>query len=138
MALTIVFQAALWIWFLGCVTTYRIGGRLLVEGEGVKSAEFVMLCLYSLGLAAFYCIKPAGRWMLFGVLAFWFAVQFRFHWYYTIFGAGENKLKGYNECFSGTLRLFPASEKRLIPDLYHIVLHALILINALLCALVRY
>ena len=45
----ILFQAALWLWFLGCVTTYRIGKYLLVEGMGMKSAEFIMLCLYSIG-----------------------------------------------------------------------------------------
>ena len=134
MALTIILQAALWIWFFGCIVTYRIGGRLLVEGEGVKSAEFFMLCLYSLGIAAYHCLKPAGKWVLFGVLALWFAVQFACHWRYTIFGASEKKLKGYNECFHDTLRIFPMSEKRLIPDAYHIVLHALILANAILCA----
>ena len=46
---------------------------------------------------------------------------------------GERKLKGYNECFEGTLRLIPASETRLIPDLYHIVLHILILLNIIAC-----
>ena len=57
------------------------------------------------------------------------------HWYYTLFGASEQKLKGYNECFQGTLRLIPKSDKRLIPDFYHIVLHLLILANGILCLL---
>ena len=133
MIITILFQAALWIWFLGCVTTYRIGNRLLVEGEGVRSAEFAVLCLYSLGLIAFHCFRPAGRWILAGILLLWFTVQFFCHWYYTIFGASEQKLKGYNECFRDAVRLFPMSEKRLIPDLYHIVLHVLILVNIIMC-----
>ena len=134
MALIILFQAALWIWFFGCVTTYRIGKRLLVEGEGVKSAEFSMLCLYSAGLIMYYCLRPAGRWVLFSILVLWLVVQFMCHWYFTIFGAGEQKLKGYNECFRDTVRLFPMSDKRLIPDLYHILLHVLILVNIILCA----
>ena len=134
MGLKILLQAVLWLWFLGCVTTYRIGNRLLVEGEGLRSAEFLMLCLYSAGLAAFHFLRPAGRWILFGILAFWFAVQFRFHWYYTLFGADEKKLSGYNACFRDTVRLFPVSGTRLVPDLYHIVLHALILANIVLCA----
>ena len=62
--ITILFQAALWIWFLGCTVTYRIGKALLVEGMGVKSAEFAVLCLYSAGLAAFHCLQPAGKWIL--------------------------------------------------------------------------
>ena len=129
MVWTILPQAVLWLWFLGCVTTWRFGRILLVEGMGVKSAEFAMLCLYSLGLAAFYAFRPVGKWVLTGILLLWFTVQFFCHWYYTIFGASEKKLRGYNDCFRGTARLFPASETRLVPDLYHIVLHGLILLN---------
>ena len=130
-----ILQLVLWIWFFGCITTYRIGKKLLVEGMGIKSAEFVMLCLYSLGLIAYYLLVPAGRWILFGVLVFWFVVQFFCHWYYTLFGASEKKLAGYNDCFRDTVRLFPMSEERLVPDLYHIVLHLLILLNILACLL---
>ena len=136
MIITILFQAALWIWFLGCTTTYRIGKQLLVEGMGVKSAEFAVLCLYSLGLAAFHCFQPAGRWILLGILLLWFAVQFMCHWYFTIFGASERKLQGYNDCFRDAVRIFPMSDKRLIPDLYHIMLHLLILAN-IICCLIR-
>lgn len=133
MIVTILLQAALWIWFLGCVTTYRLGKRLLVGGMGVKSAEFCMLCLYSLGLIAYHCLQPAGRWILLGILLLWFTVQFMCHWYFTIFGASERKLQGYNDCFKDTIRLFPMSDKRLIPDLYHILLHVLILLNIIVC-----
>ena len=57
------------------------------------------------------------------------------HWYYTIFGASERKLKGYNECFRDAVRIFPMSDTRLIPDMYHIVLHLLIALNIVLCIL---
>lgn len=137
MVLTIFAQALLWLWFLGCVTTWRFGNVLLVEGMGIKSAEFAMLCLYSAGVLAFYCVQPAGKWILFAVLALWFAVQFFCHWYFTFFGCSERKLKGYNECFKDTVRLIPMSETRLIPDLYHIVLHLLILSNGIVCLLPR-
>ena len=133
MAVTIIAQVSLWVWFLGCTVTYRIGKHLLVDGVGLKSAEFIMLCLYSLGLIAFHCFHPTGKWILFGILVLWFIVQFMCHWYYTIFGASERKLQGYNDCFRGTVRLFPMSDKRLVPDLYHIILHILILINIVLC-----
>lgn len=133
MAVTIVLQAVLWIWFLGCVFTYRFGKVLLVEGVGFKSVEFAMLCVYTAGVVSFHCFQPAGKWILFGILAIWFIGQFRFHWYYTIFGASERKLTGYNECFKGTVRIFPESDKRLIPDMYHIVLHILILVNIIFC-----
>lgn len=132
MAGTILLQAALWIWFLGCTTTWRFGQYTLVEGMGVKSAEFATLCLYSIGLLLYWAV-PAGKWILLGMLVLWFVVEFFCHWYFTIFGVTERKLKGYNECFRNTVRLFPMSETRLVPDLYHIVQHTLILLNIIIC-----
>ena len=130
---TAILQSVLWLWFLGCVTTWKFGKILLVEGVGIKSAEFGMLCAYSLGIAAYWAFPSAGKWVLFTVLLLWLVVQFLCHWYYTVFGASEQKLKGYNECFKGAVYLIPPSDKRLIPDLYHIVLHLLILGNLVLC-----
>ncbi len=137
MVVTILLQAALWIWFLGCTITYKFGKYTLVEGMGVKSAEFVMLCLYSIGLILYYMLQPAGKWILLAILVFWLVVQFFCHWYYTIFGASENKLKGYNDCFRNTIRIFPMSETKLVPDLYHIVLHTLILLNIYMLAMME-
>ena len=124
-------QAALWVWFLGCTVSYRFGKKYLVEGMGVKSAEFATLCLYTAALVCYHFRYPVGRWILLGVLVLWFVVEFFCHWYFTIFGASEKKLKGYNDCFRNTVRIFPMSEKRLVPDLYHIVQHLLILGNIL-------
>lgn len=122
----IVISCLLWIWFLGCTITWKFGKVLLVEGVGVKSIEFVTLILLTVGIVAFVLFPQVGQWVLLFELALWLVVQFFCHWYYTIFGVSEKKLKGYNECFAGTLRLFPVSDTRLIPDLYHIVLHMLI------------
>lgn len=133
MAAAILLQAALWIWFLGCTTTYRLGKYTLVEGMGIKSAEFATLCLYSIGLLLYYLLPPAGKWILLGMLILWFVVEFFCHWYFTIFGATERKLKGYNDCFRNTIRIFPMSETRLVPDFYHIVQHTLILLNIIVC-----
>ena len=131
--ITILIQVALWVWFFVCVTTYRIGKVLLVEGMGIKSAEFFMLCLFSFGLVSYHLFQPVGKWILLIILVLWFIVQFVCHWYYTIFGASETKLQGYNDCFRDTIRLFPMSEKRLVPDLYHIILHVLIVFNIIFC-----
>lgn len=129
----VLVQIVLWIWFFGCIRTYRIGKYLLVEGMGIKSAEFVMLCLYSIGLISFHFLQPSGKWILFAILMFWLVVQFFCHWYYTIFGVSEKKLEGYNKCFKDTIHILPVSEKRLIPDLYHMILHILILGNMVFC-----
>ena len=132
MVVTILLQAALWIWFLGCTTTYRLGKYTLVEGMGIKSAEFATLCLYSVGLLLCYLL-PAGKWVLLSMLILWFVVEFFCHWYFTIFGVSPRKLKGYNDCFRNTIRIFPMSETRLVPDFYHIVQHTLILLNIVIC-----
>ena len=133
--ITIFLQSFLWLWFFGCITTYRAGKYLLVEGMGARSAEFVMLCMYSIGMLSYHVFSPVGKWILFTILLLWFIVQFFCHWYYTIFGASEKKLKGYNDCFRNTVRIFPVSEKRLVPDFYHIILHILILSNVVFCIL---
>ena len=131
----IVFSSLLVIWFFGCIVTYKIGKHVLVEGMGVKSVEFAMLLLYGSSLLLYYCHRPAGQWMLLSVLILWMTAQFFCHWFYTIFGVSEKKLSGYNKCFQNTIRLMPLSEKRLVPDLYHIVLHLLIFLNIILTVL---
>lgn len=119
----------LWVWFLGCTISWRFGKVFLVEGMGVKSAEFAVLVFFTVGIVLYACFPQVGCWVLLCELALWLSVQFCCHWRYTIFGVSERKLKGYNKCFEGTVRLFPVSETRLIPDLYHIVLHILIALD---------
>lgn len=136
MTIATILQVMLWIWFLGCVTTWKFGKIYLVEGMGLKSVEFGMMCVFSAGLVLFHVFPAVGKWVLLGILVFWIVVQFFCHWYFTIFGATTRKITGYNKCFEGTLRLFPVSETRLVPDFYHIVLHLLIIANIVGCFLV--
>lgn len=128
----IVVSCLLWLWFLGCTITWRFGKVLLVEGMGTKSIEFAALVLFTLGIGIYLIWEPIGVWVLLIELALWLIEQFFCHEYFTIFGASTKKLKGYNECFDGTVKLFPVSETRLIPDLYHIALHLLIATDLLL------
>lgn len=125
-AAIITVSCLLWLWFLGCTTTWRFGKILLVEGMGIKSMEFAALILFTLGIGIYLIWEPIGEWVLLIELALWLIEQFLCHEYFTIFGAGAKKLKGYNACFEGTVKLFPVSKTRLIPDFYHIVLHLLI------------
>ena len=127
--ITLLAQLLLLGWFFGCIVTYKIGKRILVDGMGIKSAEFIMFVLYGAGLLLFWLYPAVGQWYLLAVLLFWFVIQFFCHWYYTIFGASETKRKGYNECFRHTIHLIPARESRVIPDLYHILLHLFLLLN---------
>ncbi|MBE6985645.1 MAG: hypothetical protein E7434_08600 [Ruminococcaceae bacterium] len=122
----IIVSALLWMWFLGCTISWRFGKVVLVEGEGVKSLEFVVLVLFTIGTAMFVLCEAVGQWILMVELALWLTVQFFCHEYFTIFGASRRKLEGYNQCFENSFKLFPPSQTRLIPDLYHIVLHLLL------------
>lgn len=131
----IVVSLFLWLWFLGCTTTWKLGKVLLVEGMGVKSIEFLALILFTLSLGSFILFEAVGKWILLAWLSLWLVEQFFCHWYFTIFGASEMKLRGYNECFKYTARIFPMSEKRLVPDLYHTVLHLLIIIDLVFVAI---
>lgn len=131
----IVVSCLLWLWFLGCTFTWKFGKVLLVEGMGLKSIEFAALILFTLGIGSFLLWDSIGKWVLLVELALWLVEQFFCHEYFTMFGSSSKKLKGYNECFEGTVKLFPVSETRLIPDLYHIVLHLLILADLVLTAI---
>jgi len=122
----IIVSTLLWIWFLGCTISWRFGKVVLVNGDGVKSLVFVVLVLFSIGMVLYILFEPVGKWVLLSELALWLVVQFFCHEYFTIFGVSERKLTGYNQCFEGTVKVFPVSETRLIPDLYHIVLHILL------------
>ena len=62
-------------------------------------------------------------------------MQFFCHEYFTLFGASEKKLRGYNECFKDTIHFFPADAARVVPDLYPILLHLLIVVNRTLSVL---
>ena len=53
----------------------------------------------------------------------WFVTQFFSHWYLTITGTGLKKI----DYFKNTIKLFE-NETRYIADLYHIILHILILV----------
>lgn len=129
-------QFALLIWFFGCIVTYRMGNVLLVEGMGIKSVEFGMFVVYALGIVLRMTLPQVGKWFVLVVLVFWLVVQYFSHWHLTIFGATPEKIRGYNQCFEGTLCVVPRREDRLIPDFYHIVLHSLIGLNLVLVCMI--
>ena len=125
-------------YFFGCIRTYRIGKHILVEGMGLHSAEFIMLIIYVVGILSHLIFPWIGRWIILFILIFWFVIQFFCHWRYTIFGASDTKIKGYYQCFSDTVRLFPKKEDRLVTDFYHIFLHILILVNIALIVIILF
>ena len=115
--------------FWGCVTTYSIKGKVLVDGMGFRSFEFYWWIILVTILAVFLIFNNVGKWALFIFYLLWFTVLFMNHWRFYLFGATEKKINGYNECFKSTIRVLQASEKRIIPDLYHILLSMVVALD---------
>ncbi|MFW5842126.1 MAG: hypothetical protein ACOCU2_02420 [Bacillota bacterium] len=107
-------------WFFLDMIGISIQGKPLVEQAYKDDGLFFLIYL---GVFIVYLVNPKyGVYLLIGWLLMWFVSQFFSHWVYTIMDAGDEKI----DYFSGTIKLIE-STNRYIPDLYHIVLHVLLL-----------
>lgn len=118
---------ALLFWFTLDITGFSLGKFYLVESPGILSADAFWWIIFVACSILFFLKEKQGKYVLSIFLAAWAIIQYFSHWNYTIFGATEIKLKGYNEYFVNTYHIIPASDNILIPDLYHIILHILII-----------
>ena len=109
------------VWFFLDMVGFNINGKPLVE-EAFKD-DFIFFVIYVIAIVSFILIDKIGRWVLCGWLFMWFVTQFFSHWYLTITGTGLKKI----DYFKNTIKLFE-NETRYIADLYHIILHILILV----------
>ncbi|QQK09143.1 hypothetical protein JFY71_11385 [Miniphocaeibacter halophilus] len=98
----------------------KIGEKELVSRAWREDGIFFIIYLLSFLFFILNTIK--GIKVLITVLSIWFITQFLSHELYTIVGGGEGKIR----FFSNTIKVFESSSKY-IPDLYHIILHTLIL-----------
>jgi hypothetical protein len=103
---------------------------LLIEG---KTGFFNIMGLL-LGLLMLVQILHIIKWKyaaLFGIiiLSAWAYLQFNAHWRYWIFEPSPQRIESYYNYFKDTLRLFPPSSQRIIPDIYHFILGLLIFSN---------
>ena len=116
----IIFNIPLLVWFFLNMTGLVIGDSILVSQSYREDGIFFII--YVISLVSFTYLK--GRWkvVLPIWLSVWFLTQMYSHWYFTIFGPWDGK----NRFFADTIKLISHSE-RYIPDLYHIVLHILVL-----------
>ena len=114
------------IWFFFDMIGLRIGNIILVEEAWKEDGIFLIIYVVVFGI--FIWNHKYGKYPLAVWLFMWFITQFMSHWYYTIFGATEKKLTSYNDYFANTYSIIPASDNMLIPDLYHNILHILILV----------
>ncbi|ERJ13190.1 hypothetical protein [Haloplasma contractile] len=125
-----VFLCLLLIWFTFDMTGLAIGNILLVE-QAIKSDGFWWF-IFIVAILLFIVKEKAGKYVLSIFILLWAIIQYFSHWNYTLFGVSDEKLQSYNKYFKETHQLIPSKETILVPDLYHIILHVLIVINLIL------
>lgn len=121
----IIIHMILLIWFLLDMTGVCFGDKCLVTRSYKDDGIFFVIYLVTVILFIVY--EKLGKWFVIGWTTMWFATQFACHEWYTIFNGGfmgtlEDKIKR----FSGTIQWLKI-EGRYIPDVYHTILHILVL-----------
>lgn len=121
----IIVQSILLLWFFLDMTGLYFGNNCLVSRSYKDDGIFFLINLIVFVLFIFK--ERIGKWLA----IVWFAIQFICHEWYTIFNGGfMGTLQGKIDYFSGTIQWLQI-EGRYIPDVYHTILHILIL-----CALI--
>lgn len=119
--ITAILNVILLIWFSFDMTGLSFGNSVLVSAA--YKDDWIFLAIFLVAFVLFICNDRIGKYVLLGWLIMWFITQFYFHWFFTIWGPWEDKIN----YFSNTVKLID-SPTRYIPDLYHIILHVLILL----------
>ncbi|MDL2300272.1 hypothetical protein LJC01_01360 [Clostridiaceae bacterium OttesenSCG-928-D20] len=118
-------QLVLLLWFFLDMTGLYFGDKCLVTRSYKEDGIFFLV--YLITIIVFIVKEKLGKPLVIGWLSMWLAVQFLSHEWYTIFGSGiMGSMEGKISFFSGTIKWLEI-EGRYVPDLYHIILHILIL-----------
>lgn len=118
----LVSHVLLLIWLFLAMVGVTINGWTLVT-QSYKE-DWVFFLIYFLLFLLFVVKENIGKHLLTIWLIMWFITQFMFHWYFTIFGPSESKINYFAE----TIKIIPSTHVY-IPDLYHIILHLLIIVT---------
>lgn len=122
----IISNAVLLIWYALAMIGVEISGKYLVT-QSYKD-EWLFMAIPIVTFVLFLFAKKAGKIIHIIWLSMWFITQFMSHEWYTIFQKGfMGKKDAKIEYFKDCIQLFN-SDGTYIPDLYHIVLHILIII----------
>lgn len=125
----IIFQLLLLLWFFLDMTGVYFGNSCLVTTSYKDDGIFFII--YLLAVILFIAKEKIGKWFVMIWLTVWLLIQFFCHEWYTIFNSGfMGSLEGKIQYFSGTIQ-WMVIEGKYIPDIYHTILHILIL-----CALI--
>lgn len=122
----IICNILLLVWYFLAMTGLKIGSKYLVESA--FEDEWIFMLIPTLTFLLFVFFDKIGKYIHLIWLSMWFITQFLSHEWYTIFGSGfmgnvENKINYFQNCIQ-----LVNCQARYIPDLYHIVLHILIII----------
>ncbi len=120
--ITVLSNLVLLAWFFLDMVGLSFGNNILVTRS--YKEDGIYFIIFAVSLILFILKEKVGKYILLIWLSLWLATQFYSHWYITIFGPWE-RIRTY---FANTIKLIPTNNIY-IPDLYHIVLHLLILVS---------
>lgn len=122
----ITLQIVLLIWFFLDMIGVYFGDKCLVT-QSYKD-DGIWFLIYLVTVILFIVKDKVGKWFVAVWTSIWFIMQFLCHEWYTIFSAGiMGSLEGKIRFFSGTMHWLTV-EGKYIPDIYHTILHILILL----------
>ena len=122
----IAFQIILLVWFFLDMIGVYFGDKCLVTQSYTEDGVFFLI--YLTAIILFIIKDQIGKWIVAVWTSIWFVIQFLCHEWYTIFNGGiMGSLEGKIKYFSETVQWIKI-EGKYIPDIYHTVLHILILL----------
>ena len=122
----IAFQIILLVWFFLDMIGVYFGDKCLVTQSYKEDGVFFLT--YLTAIILFIIKDQIGKWIVAVWTSIWFVIQFLCHEWYTIFNGGiMGSLEGKIKYFSETVQWIKI-EGKYIPDIYHTVLHILILL----------
>lgn len=121
----IAFQIILLVWFFLDMIGVYFGDKCLVTQSYKEDGLFFLI--YLTAIILFIIKDKIGKWIVAVWTSIWFVIQFLCHEWYTIFNGGiMGSLEGKIKYFSETVQWIKI-EGKYIPDIYHTVLHILLL-----------
>ena len=129
----IITQTLLLLWFFLDMTGVYFSNSYLVTRSYKDDGLFFLI--YLVAMILFIFKEKIGKWAVWVWTSLWFVIQFLCHEWYTIFSKGvmgslEDKIK----YISGAIKWIEI-DGRYIPDVYHTILHILILAVVITTAL---
>ena len=118
-------QMMLLLWFFLDMIGLNLCDKCLVTRSYKEDGIFFLI--YMVAMIFFIVKEKIGKWFVVCWMSMWILIQFFCHEWYTIFDGGfMGTLEGKIEYFSGTIQWLKI-EGKYIPDVYHTILHILII-----------